>query len=39
MLKTSRKFNSQNNITGCLLFDNNEFMQILEGEEKTMLRI
>ena len=39
MLKTSRKFNSENNITGCLLFYNNEFIQILEGEEKTMLRI
>ena len=39
MLKTSRKFNSENNITGCLLFHNNEFIQILEGEEKTMLRI
>ena len=39
MLKTLRKFNSENNITGCLLFYNNEFIQILEGEEKTMLRI
>ena len=39
MLKTLRKFNSENNITGCLLFYNNEFIQILEGEEKTILRI
>jgi hypothetical protein len=39
MLKTSRKFNSENNITGCLLFHNNEFIQILEGEEKTIKKL
>lgn len=34
ILNTSRKFNSENNITGCLLFHNKEFIQILEGDEK-----
>jgi hypothetical protein len=34
ILKTARDFNSKNNITGCLLFHNNEFIQILEGDEK-----
>jgi hypothetical protein len=33
ILNTSRKFNSENNITGCLLFHNKEFIQILEGDE------
>jgi hypothetical protein len=39
ILKTSRKFNSENNITGCLLFHNNEFIQILEGDEKTIKKL
>jgi len=33
ILKTSREFNIENNITGCLLYFNNEFIQILEGEK------
>ncbi|MFM9989217.1 BLUF domain-containing protein [Flavobacterium sp.] len=37
ILETSRDFNSKNEITGCLLFHNNEFIQILEGE-KTILQ-
>lgn len=37
MLKNSRKFNSKNNITGCLLYHNSEFLQILEGEKKVVL--
>ncbi|WP_157716524.1 BLUF domain-containing protein [Roseivirga ehrenbergii] len=32
ILKTARKFNTTNNITGCLLFHNNQFLQILEGD-------
>ncbi len=34
ILDTSRKFNSENDITGCLLFHNNEFVQLLEGNKK-----
>jgi hypothetical protein len=34
ILETSRDFNSKNNITGCLVFHNDEFIQILEGEEE-----
>ena len=37
ILKNSRQFNSENNITGCLLYYNNEFLQILEGEKKNVL--
>jgi hypothetical protein len=37
ILKTARDFNSINNITGCLLYHNNEFLQILEGEKETVL--
>ena len=34
ILKSSRVFNSKNDITGCLLYHNHEFIQIIEGEEK-----
>jgi hypothetical protein len=37
ILKTARDFNSINNITGCLLYHNNEFLQILEGEKETLM--
>lgn len=33
ILYTSRRFNTANNITGCLLFHNHEFIQILEGDK------
>ena len=33
ILQTAIDFNSKNKITGCLLFHNNEFLQILEGEK------
>ncbi len=33
ILHTSRSFNSANDITGCLIFYNMEFIQLLEGEE------
>ncbi|WP_339698521.1 BLUF domain-containing protein [uncultured Roseivirga sp.] len=32
ILKTAREFNSKHHITGCLLFHNNQFLQILEGD-------
>ena len=37
ILKRARHFNAKNNITGCLLYHNKEFLQILEGEKKTVL--
>lgn len=39
ILKTARNFNSQNEITGCLLFHNNQFIQILEGEKTKLLEL
>ena len=36
ILNTSRKFNAQHDITGCLVFYNHEFVQILEGDKKTV---
>jgi uncharacterized membrane protein (DUF373 family) len=36
ILKTSRKNNAGSGITGMLLYMNNTFVQILEGEEKTV---
>ncbi len=34
ILTKSRDFNSKNDITGFLLYHNNEFIQILEGDQK-----
>ncbi|MFT6501168.1 MAG: hypothetical protein ACJASQ_001280 [Crocinitomicaceae bacterium] len=39
ILKTARDFNSKNNISGCLLYHNNEFLQILEGEKEIVLEL
>lgn len=39
ILYRARSFNSQNNITGCLLFHKYEFLQILEGEEKIVKKL
>jgi hypothetical protein len=33
IVNTSRNFNAANNITGCLLYYNDEFIQILEGKK------
>lgn len=32
ILETAREFNAKHHITGCLLFHNNQFLQILEGD-------
>ena len=32
ILSTARDFNGQNDITGCLLYNDHHFVQILEGE-------
>ncbi len=39
ILETSRDFNSKNNITGCLVFHNNEFIQILEGDKELVKKL
>jgi hypothetical protein len=36
ILITSRDFNSKNNVTGCLLYHNKVFLQLLEGEKETV---
>ena len=33
ILEKARVFNTKNDLTGCLLLHNNEFIQILEGDE------
>lgn len=39
ILETSQKHNFENHITGCLVFYNNEFIQILEGDEKSVIEL
>jgi hypothetical protein len=34
ILEKARDFNTKNDITGCLLLNNNEYIQILEGDNK-----
>ncbi|TKB95563.1 BLUF domain-containing protein [Pedobacter cryophilus] len=34
ILETAIDFNQRNNVTGCLLYHNQEFIQILEGDKK-----
>ncbi len=39
ILETARGFNGQNNITGCLLYNNKQFLQLLEGEFDTLMAL
>ena len=39
ILEKARDYNERNNITGCLLYHNQEFIQILEGEKETVLNL
>lgn len=39
ILEQSRSNNRRDNITGCLLFHNGEFLQILEGEESKVSKL
>ncbi|MDB5276545.1 MAG: Expression activator-related protein [Ferruginibacter sp.] len=39
ILNTSRNFNSANGITGCLIYYNDEFIQILEGKKLTVKKM
>jgi hypothetical protein len=36
ILNHSRRYNKENNITGCLLYYHNEFIQFLEGDSKSV---
>lgn len=39
ILKTARGFNASNNITGCLLYHEGQFLQLLEGEFQVLLNL
>lgn len=39
ILNVARDFNSKNDITGCLLYHNNRFIQILEGAEEIVRQL
>lgn len=39
ILTTAHKFNKKDDITGCLLYHNKEFIQILEGEREKVERL
>lgn len=39
ILNTSRNYNKKNNITGCLLYHDKIFLQILEGEKDEVLKL
>lgn len=36
ILETAQKFNQANELTGCLIFHNNYFIQLLEGDENVL---
>ena len=36
ILQKARDFNSKKGVTGCLLFHDNEFIQILQGDKKNL---
>ena len=36
ILETARSFNAEHGITGCLFYHNQEFVQLLEGEQATI---
>ena len=37
MLSKAKDYNAEQGITGCLLYHNNQFLQLLEGEERQVL--
>jgi len=39
MLSRAKDYNSEHGITGCLLYHNSNFLQLLEGEEKEVQRL
>lgn len=39
MLSKAKDYNTEHGITGCLLYHNNHFLQLLEGEENQVLNL
>jgi len=39
ILGSARDYNSKNNITGCLVYYNNEFIQLLEGDREILQKL
>ncbi|QWE09010.1 BLUF domain-containing protein [Polynucleobacter ibericus] len=39
LLESARAFNQQNGITGILLYDNQQFGQIIEGERASVMKV
>ncbi|MEO0572966.1 MAG: BLUF domain-containing protein, partial [Bacteroidota bacterium] len=39
MLSKAKDYNNEHGITGCLLFHNNRFLQLLEGKEKEVMNL
>lgn len=39
ILRTAHSFNKANNITGCLLYHEGQFLQMLEGEFQVLLQL
>jgi hypothetical protein len=39
MLSKAKDYNTEHHITGCLLYHNNQFLQLLEGTEKEVLQL
>lgn len=39
MLSKAKDYNAEHGITGCLLYHNSHFLQLLEGEEKEVLNL
>lgn len=39
ILAVARKFNGENGITGCLLYNKNQFLQLLEGEFSSLMEL
>jgi hypothetical protein len=39
ILETARSFNDEHNITGCLIYHDGEFLQILEGDQSIVMEL
>jgi len=39
MLSRAKEYNAEHKISGCLLYHNNQFLQLLEGEENEVLNL
>lgn len=39
ILSSSREFNAQNNLSGCLIYHNSQFLQLLEGQKEIVISL